>query len=75
MSKVHQQFVNQVLPFDGDTALLCAPMHTPNPRSFRDSMIAATAHQHRLAVATRNTGDFEGLGIKLVNPWLNPPAD
>lgn len=34
-----------------------------------DAILAATAKYHRLTIATRNTKDFEGLGIKLVNPW------
>lgn len=36
---------------------------------FEDSLIAATAKVHGLTLATRNTGDFEGLDIKLLNPW------
>ena len=34
-----------------------------------DSLIAATAAVRRLAVATRNTADFEGLDLRLINPW------
>lgn len=66
---VLQQFNGQVLPFTGATALLCAGMHVPDPRSFRDSMIAATARQHSLILVTRNMADFEGLNIRLLNPW------
>jgi predicted nucleic acid-binding protein len=33
------------------------------------SIIAATALQHVLALVTRNVGDFEGIKIKLINPW------
>jgi predicted nucleic acid-binding protein len=32
-------------------------------------MIAAIASHLNAAIATRNTGDFEGCGLKLINPW------
>ena len=32
-------------------------------------MIAAIVLVHDGALATRNTDDFEGTGIDLVNPW------
>jgi predicted nucleic acid-binding protein len=35
----------------------------------RDSLIAATARQHDLAVATRNVADYRYAGIKVVNPF------
>jgi predicted nucleic acid-binding protein len=35
----------------------------------KDSLVAATARQHRLNVATRNTPDFAHAGVKLVNPF------
>jgi len=41
------------------------------PLSVPDGMIAATALEHRLTVATRNTKDFEGLGLTVINPWLD----
>ena len=34
-----------------------------------DAQIAATALVHRASLATRNTNDFDDLGIELVNPW------
>lgn len=34
-----------------------------------DSQIAATAHRYGLTVVTRNTADFTGAGIKVLNPW------
>ena len=34
-----------------------------------DALIAATAKEHGLTLATRNLCDFEHLGIDVVNPW------
>jgi predicted nucleic acid-binding protein len=37
-----------------------------------DGLIAATALQHGLFVATRNTRHFDVTGASVVNPWLAP---
>lgn len=42
---------------------------TPDPRPERDAVIAATAVEHNHIVVTRNTADFENLGVVLVSPW------
>jgi predicted nucleic acid-binding protein len=34
-------------------------------------LIAATAVQHDLTVATRNVDDFEPFGVMLFNPWAD----
>lgn len=34
-----------------------------------DGMIAATALEHDLTLATRNVKDFANLGLRLLNPW------
>ena len=34
----------------------------------KDSLIAATAPTHKLAVATRNSRDFANAGVLVVNP-------
>ncbi|MGO8026865.1 VapC toxin family PIN domain ribonuclease, partial [Rhizobium leguminosarum] len=34
-----------------------------------DGYIAATAVANGLAVATRDTGPFEAVGLKVINPW------
>ncbi len=39
------------------------------PISVQDAMIAAICLSHDATLATRNTKDFEGLDLKLVNPF------
>jgi hypothetical protein len=34
-----------------------------------DGLIAATALAQNAAIATRNMKDFEGIGLRLINPW------
>ena len=46
-----------------------AALHGPNPKPFRDGLIAATALVHSLVVVTRNLADFEATGVPLLNPW------
>ena len=44
------------------------------PVSAIDSLLAATALAHGLHMVTRNTKDFEGLGIEVINPWTGSAA-
>ena len=69
LTGVRATFAGRILPFADNTATLCAAMHVPNPRSDRDAMIAATALEHGMTVATRNVADFVGTGVLLVNPF------
>lgn len=39
------------------------------PLAMADGLIAATALHESMALVTRNTKDFEGLGVELINPW------
>jgi predicted nucleic acid-binding protein len=39
------------------------------PLRVADGLIAATALEHDLTIVTRNTRDFEGLGVDILNPW------
>ena len=67
--KVLPAFSGRILPVDTVVAQRCAALHVPDPCAERDALIAATALVHRLKVVTRNTTDFEAVGVELVNPW------
>lgn len=62
-------FESRVLIVDSQIALQCALLQVPNPKSYRDSLIAATAIVHGMTVVTRNTSDFQMPGVRLLNPW------
>lgn len=70
---VEAEFEDRILPFRARTARHCAPLHVPDPCNLADSMIAATAMEHGLVLATRNVRDFVGFGLRLVNPWGDSP--
>lgn len=66
---VHDAFTGRVLPVNENTAAICAGLHVPDFRPDGDAWIAATALQHGLTVVTRNTADFDGLGVRVFNPF------
>jgi len=69
MDRVLPAFVDRVLPVDSQVAMRSAALHVPNPSSFRDSLIAATALVHGMTVVTRNVAHFQVSGVSVLNPW------
>ena len=62
-------FAGRILAVDAAVARRSAALHVPDPKPFRDGLIAATALVHSLVVVTRNLADFEAAGVPLLNPW------
>jgi predicted nucleic acid-binding protein len=67
-------FSGHVLPVDRRVAgrwasLLAQAYRTGRPLPAIDSLIAATALAYELTIVTRNTNDFDGIGVTTVNPW------
>jgi predicted nucleic acid-binding protein len=69
-------FVGRVLPVTQPIAVRWGRLDgmrqmAGRPLSAPDGMIAATALEHGLTLVTRNVKDFAGLGVDLLNPWLD----
>ena len=58
-----------ILPFDNDCAQVWGKLRVPHHENLLDKQIAATALIYDLTVVTRNTNDFSGCGVKLLNPF------
>jgi len=60
---------DRILPVDGVIATRAAALHIPNPRSDRDTIIAATALTHGYSVVTQNVQDFLIDGLDVIDPF------
>lgn len=70
---LREDMAGRILPFDSvaaqSYAIIAAGRRAAGcPILQADCQIAAIAHAHGAPVATRNTPDFEGCGIDLINP-------
>ncbi|MER9655300.1 type II toxin-antitoxin system VapC family toxin [Mesorhizobium sp. M0152] len=69
-----QRFEQRVIPVDEPVALAWGDLMGLAKRRGRalssmDGLIAATAIAQELTLATRNTKDFDGFGLELLDPW------
>ena len=67
-------FAGRVLPFDSPAArayaeIAAARRAAGRPVSQADGQIAAIARSRGMAVATRNIGDFDDIGIEIIDLW------
>lgn len=67
--RVLTAFGERILAVDTAVARRCALLQVPDPRPYRDSLIAATALVHRLIVVTRNRSDSAPMAVTVLNPW------
>ena len=69
LAEVLQHYGDRVLSLDGDAAQIWGRLRVPDPHNAIDKQIAAIALLHDLTVVTRNTDDFAGCGVRLLNPF------
>lgn len=71
---ITDDFAGRVLPFDSAAARSYAAIAASRraagrPIAEADCQIAAIAHAHGAAVATRNVADFLGCSVAVIDPW------
>jgi predicted nucleic acid-binding protein len=69
-----EDFQGRVIPFDHAAAIRYADVVSTRERIGRpihmaDAQIAAICLAHDSALVTRNTKDFSGIGLSVLNPW------
>ena len=71
---LEEDFFHRILSFDRTAArayatIAAARRSAGRPISQFHCQIAAIARAHKAAVGTRNTEDFRGCGIVVIDPW------
>ncbi|MCL1922505.1 MAG: type II toxin-antitoxin system VapC family toxin [Propionibacteriaceae bacterium] len=74
IGEVFDSYESRVLVLDNQSAriygsLVARRRSQGNPLTTEDAMIAAICTVGGFPLATRNTKDFEGLDLTLINPW------
>jgi toxin FitB len=64
-----REYEEHILDFTYDEAQVWGRLRVPHPENAIDKQIAATALTHDLTLVTRNTNHFEGLTIRVLNPF------
>ena len=62
-------YQGRILDIDVQIAKIFAELNTPNFKSANDADIASTAIAYDLTLATRNIKDFDGMPVKIINPF------
>ena len=62
-------YADRILAFDADCAQVWGKLMAPHPQHPIDKQIAAIALIYDLVVVTRNTSDFAGTGVSVLDPF------
>lgn len=64
----------RILNFDRNAGVAASQLYAKRRKAgrtieVRDTMIAGIAQARRIPIATRNVDHFDGLAVKVINPW------
>lgn len=71
---VKDEFQNRLIEVTPDIAEWWGRLQAIRSLPEVDALLAASALNRDLTLVTRNVADFAGLGIRLLNPFQDPPA-
>jgi toxin FitB len=69
LARLVRDHANRIVPIDLDIAARWGSMNVPDPLPVIDGLLAATALERGLTLATRNEADVARTGVSLINPW------
>ncbi|MFC5818936.1 MULTISPECIES: type II toxin-antitoxin system VapC family toxin [Nonomuraea] len=72
LDRLQREFSTRIIPITADVAEEWGRLHSKRPLPVVDGLIAATARARGLTLVTRNVKDFDGLAVKMVNPFEWP---
>jgi len=73
IAAAEKAFVDRIIPIDATIVEEWTRMLGAKNEDRWDMAPAATARVHGLVLVTRNTKDFEGRGVRLLDPFHYPP--
>lgn len=74
LSGIRETFAGRILPVREAEAIAAAQIEYKRKSAGRrvelaDALIGGTALEHDLVIVTRNVKDYDGVGLKILNPW------
>jgi predicted nucleic acid-binding protein len=69
LDELKTSYHERLIEVDASIAEYWGRLQAVRPLPEVDALLAATALKHDFTVVTRNTADFNGLGLRLLNPF------
>ena len=74
LQTILDDYAESILDFTATEAQVWGRLRVPHPQNALDKQLAATALVCGLTLVTRNVSDFIGMGVPLINPFLDSPS-
>jgi toxin FitB len=69
LQSILNEYEDNILDFTAEESQIWGRLRVPHHENAIDKQIAATALTHSLTLVTRNTDDFVGSGVSILNPF------